>query len=312
MRPDISVIIAAYNVEHYIARAIESAVTQDGVAVEVLVINDGSTDNTAAVVTQHNNPHVRLFGHTANRGPGAARNVGLAMAAAPWVAVLDGDDVFAPGRLARCLARAKAQEADVVVDNLKTRHEEDGHTAPMFPPDYFARMETLDLKTFIDGNRSFLGGPALGYLKPIFSTKFLREHKLRYDTELRIGEDYLLLAEALACGAKCVVDPEAGYIYTVRAGSTSHRLALADVERIRRGDEIFLNRYELGRETARAQKRRTAALNDAFAFTNIVNALKGRDIGRGVKSALTRPASLRHLWRPLSARMKKVSGRPRN
>ncbi len=98
MSPDISVIIAAYNVECYVERAINSALIQadgaDAPAVEVIVIDDGSTDRTWEILSRIADPRVRCFQLPGNSGPSAARNAGIARASGRWIAVLDGDDAF--------------------------------------------------------------------------------------------------------------------------------------------------------------------------------------------------------------------------
>ena len=81
MSPDVSVIIAAYNVEPYIERAIRSALDQKGVTVEIVIINDASTDNTLAAASRINDPRIKLVNLEKNQGPGAARNAGFALTA---------------------------------------------------------------------------------------------------------------------------------------------------------------------------------------------------------------------------------------
>jgi len=293
-RPDISVVIAAYNIERYIERAILSALDQQGVEVEVLVVDDGSSDGTFAAARRVADPRVTVLRTDGNRGPSVARNLAFERAAAPWLAVLDGDDTWQPGRLARCLAVARRHAADIVVDNLEARAELDGTARIMFDP-AFLGGPVLGLAAFIRGNCAFLGGPSLGYVKPVFSAEFLRGRNLSYDPTLRIGEDYMLLADALAEGAVCAVDPEAGYIYTVRAGSISHRLTSADVSRIIDGDQRFKARHALEEDALAALNRRERLLREALQFTDLVAALKARSFARALRLAARRPGVLWHM-----------------
>lgn len=313
MATDISVIIAAYNVETYISRAVRTALGQEGVNVEVIAVNDASTDNTANVIARINDPRVKFITLPVNRGPGAARNAGIAAAGAPWIAILDGDDAFLPGRLARLLQRAEAEKADIVVDNMEILREGDKRYAAvrtlMFPPRLFSRLRTLTLADFIRYNESFLGGGiALGYLKPLFSAEFLRRHNLSYDPTLRIGEDYALMAEALYHGAKCVTEPEAGYLYTARAGSASHRLSLADITRIAEANERFLASHTLDPAAAQAQKRRNYVIRKAAAFTRLVDAIKAKNIAGALRAAAACPPAVLNLWRPVAARAGRLFG----
>jgi succinoglycan biosynthesis protein ExoO len=300
--PEVSVVIAAYNVEATIERALRSALDQEGVAVEIIVVNDDSTDGTRAAVSGIDDPRVKIIDCPANAGPGAARNAGIAAAAAPWIAILDGDDALRPDRLARCLTRARLLKADIVVDNIETRREADGAVFPMFPPEEFGRFSTLNLARFIAGN-IFFHGRTLGYLKPVFSAAFLRAHGLAYETDLRIGEDYLFLATALAEGALCAVESSMGYLYTMRKGSTSHRLSCDDVERLIAGDRKFLARTRLDPAAGAAQKKRTASLREMHAFMQLVDAIKRRDAKSAWRAFITHPLAARHLSEAVEVRI---------
>jgi succinoglycan biosynthesis protein ExoO len=300
---DVSIIITAYNVERYIARAIQSALDQAGPSIEVILVDDCSTDGTWSIVSTISDPRLKAFRLPGNGGPSVARNAGIAQASGSWIAVLDGDDIFEQGRLARCLERARAEKADIVVDNLTVVRETGGAMFPMFPPSQFSRTATLDLAGFITGNQSFMGGYALGYLKPVFSAEFLRQHKLSYDPDIRIGEDYLIMAEALADGAVCAVEPTAGYLYTVRAGSISHRLTPDDVLRISACDKKFLARHVLNPVARKAQKRREFNIKEVYAFTLLVDAIKQKNIKGAINALSQCPTAARHLWLPLKVRI---------
>ncbi len=93
----VSVIIPAYNSEQYIRRAIDSVLAQTHPASEIIVVDDGSTDNTCEMVQRYG-PPVRYL-YQANAGPGAARNTGIQAAKGEWIAFLDSDDEWAPEKL---------------------------------------------------------------------------------------------------------------------------------------------------------------------------------------------------------------------
>jgi glycosyltransferase involved in cell wall biosynthesis len=108
----VSVIIPAYNAAAHVDRTIESALAQTCAPREILVIDDGSTDNTAGVVSRYPAP-VRLL-RQANGGPGAARNRGAREAKGEWLALLDADDVWLPHKLERQLPYTKSPATGVV------------------------------------------------------------------------------------------------------------------------------------------------------------------------------------------------------
>jgi glycosyltransferase involved in cell wall biosynthesis len=93
----VSVVVPAYNAERYVAEAIASALVQRLPHDEIVVVDDGSTDGTAAMVEAFGDQVVLV--RTERRGPGAARNAGIARARGTLLAFLDADDVWADGAL---------------------------------------------------------------------------------------------------------------------------------------------------------------------------------------------------------------------
>ena len=93
----VSVIIPAYNSENFIRRAIDSVLAQTHPAEEIIVVDDGSTDNTREIVQSYGPPV--QYVHQANAGPGAARNAGIQAAKVEWIAFLDSDDEWLPEKL---------------------------------------------------------------------------------------------------------------------------------------------------------------------------------------------------------------------
>jgi succinoglycan biosynthesis protein ExoO len=296
---DISIVITAYNIERYIERAVSSALAQKYVDVEIIIVDDCSTDNTWSLVSTMTHPRIRAIRLERNGGPSAARNAGFAAATTPWIAVLDGDDALEPERLYRMLTRVRDKKADIVVDNLIVLRERDGMQYPLFAPRTFSRLGTISLAAFIDGNRFFLGERAYGYLKPMFSADFLHQRGLSYNTHFRMGEDYFLMLEALACGAICAVEPTAGYRYTVRDNSVSRQQILPDFDQLIACERTLLERYVLNADTWHAQCRRESSLREARHFCQLLNALKARDIGSTLKVIAADPPAARHIWRPL-------------
>ena len=98
--PCVSVIIPAYNRAHVLPRAITSVLNQTFTDYEIIVVDDASTDDTGTVAQNTDGP-LRVICHELNRGPAAARNTGIRAARGAYVAFLDSDDEWLPGKLAR-------------------------------------------------------------------------------------------------------------------------------------------------------------------------------------------------------------------
>ncbi len=99
--PRVSVIIPTYNRADKLPRSIESVLDQTLEDFELLVVDDGSTDATEAVVTGYDDPRVKYIPHEVNRGASAARNTGIEYAEGDYIALLDSDDEFTPEKLER-------------------------------------------------------------------------------------------------------------------------------------------------------------------------------------------------------------------
>ena len=114
VQPLVSVIMPAYNAERYIAEAISSVLAQRYTNWELLVVNDGSTDGTVAIMESFKDPRIRLF-HKANGGIGSARNLALRHVRGAFICGLDSDDVMPPESIASRIAVFQAHpEADIV------------------------------------------------------------------------------------------------------------------------------------------------------------------------------------------------------
>jgi len=112
--PSISVVIAAYQAARWVTRALDSVAAQTLQPMEVLVCDDGSDDETAAVVSHHS-LGVRLLRHEDNRGAGAARNTAVSAAAGDVIVLLDADDTWDPRRLEALSAVLRARsDLDIV------------------------------------------------------------------------------------------------------------------------------------------------------------------------------------------------------
>ena len=119
--PLVSVIVPAYNCERYLAEALESILGQTHERVEVIVVDDGSTDGTAAVAGSF--ARVRYF-HQANAGIGAARNRGAELAEGDLLAFLDADDCWVVDKLAlQIAALRKDPNLDMVFGQARQLHD---------------------------------------------------------------------------------------------------------------------------------------------------------------------------------------------
>lgn len=302
---DVTFVVAAYNTRETIAQTLTSALGQRNVTVEIVVADDRSTDGTADVVRGFSDPRIRLIEMPSNAGPGAARNAAIAQARGRWIAVLDSDDEIDPDRSARMINRAERLGAQIVVDNLRVC-EMGTPPVTMFPHDFLEQRGVLTLADFIASNVIFKSTFNFGYMKPMFARELLETHDLRFDESLRIGEDYILLASALASGGTCAIDPEPGYVYHIRQGSISRVLKLDHVHAMIEADRRFVGRYKLDEVAAGAQRDRKRSLEDAADFLILVDSIKQKSLAGCLKVAVRNPWALRHLQMPIAKRIRQM------
>ena len=127
----LSVIIPAWNRAHLVCEAISSALNQRPGDVEVIVVDDGSSDNTGEVIRETYGDCVRLLQLAQRGGAGAARNAGAAVAQGEFVAFLDSDDVWLPGKLdAELRVFERFPEAEAILSDSQNffEHQPDGES----------------------------------------------------------------------------------------------------------------------------------------------------------------------------------------
>lgn len=235
-------IIPAFNAQDTIDEAVGSALAQTLREIEVIVVDDASTDATAARVAElaRAEPRLRLLRHPKNRGAGASRNTGLDAARGQWVAPVDADDALEPERFERLCAEAEAADADLIADNMLFDDGDGATPEYAWSPGVLARASPLDVAALVGSDMPRNGMCSFGYLKPAMRRDFLARHGLRYDEQLFMTEDFHLFVSAVLAGGRfCLLDWP-GYRYRRRAGSLSRaperfeRNLLAAVEGSRR------------------------------------------------------------------------------
>lgn len=222
----VSVLIPAYNAEGIILRALDSARSQTISDIEIIVVDDASTDGTVALVEGMSalDARIRLLKRGTNGGPAAARNMGLYFAEGEWIALLDADDAMQPQRLEHLLARAGKQDV-LVADNLEMYDFQAQQVARIgVDPALIGDGLRLDARGYVARCRTNQPRAVdFGLLKPLIRASHLRKHSLTYDETARHGEDFRFYLDALLAGGSLLLLPEAYYRYTERTGSISGR-----------------------------------------------------------------------------------------
>lgn len=186
----ISIIIPAYNAENYIGRALKSILVNPIETIEILVINDGSTDETLQIVEgiKAIDARVRIL-TTENRGVSAARNYGMENAEGKYLMFLDADDEIIPEGFARAVEITKVYEKDVIIFPYYVNNKR-GDSERLVNP--FSNGEILIeefCKCIVESTyMNFCWGK-------LFKREFLCKNNVAFEVGRRIGEDVLFQIE---------------------------------------------------------------------------------------------------------------------
>ena len=230
----VSVIIPAFNAAAYIEATLRSVAEQTLQDYEVIVVDDCSTDGTAAIVAEAAaaDQRIRMIRLARNCGPAQARNTAIAAAKGAWLALLDADDCYMPTRLERLIEIAERNRADMVSDNiLLCSAGSAGPSGAMYSPERIPGISKLSPSVFVwentregsDSRRSF------GFMQPIMRREFLQKHGLTYNPGTRFGEDFLLYVGCLLADAQWWLTPEPLYVYNVRANTLTESATADDL-----------------------------------------------------------------------------------
>jgi glycosyltransferase involved in cell wall biosynthesis len=223
-RATVSVVIPLYNKGKYIERALSSVLSQTHQPLEVIVVDDGSTDDGPERVLKFNNPEIKLI-RQENKGPGAARNVGLDRAKGKYIAFLDADDEWLPLFLERGIEHFSQVRETIATISF-------GYDEPT--RDYAKLVRSWDARGVLDGVYELsaatvpsLAVSLLAYMSPwstIAKTEIVKKYGGFFDRFRCVyGEDAYLWLKVLL-NEKVGVSREKLVIFHSEASSLSNNL----------------------------------------------------------------------------------------
>lgn len=211
--PSVSVIIPAYNSAHYIKECVHSVLTQTYQNFEIIVVDDGSTDNSVQIISHFasKDARIRVF-RQVHCGVGQARNLGLRNARGKYILFLDADDVLHPKCLGIALATAKKYAASFVVWNYVSFT-----TVPAF-----AQLEDKPLDMHFTANPIMLGSAIVHYVVwgKLYKKDLLKD--IKFDNEY-VFEDLPFIYAVLAKKPSTVLLNTALYGYRNAPESLSNQ-----------------------------------------------------------------------------------------
>ncbi|HEN9963703.1 TPA: glycosyltransferase family 2 protein [Streptococcus agalactiae] len=213
MKEKVTVIIPIYNSEAYLKECVQSVLQQTHPLIEVILIDDGSTDNSGEIcdnLSQEDN-RILVF-HKKNGGVSSARNLGLDKSTGEFITFVDSDDFVAPNMIEIMLKNLITENADIAEVDFDISNERD-YRKKKRRNIYKVFKNNNSLKEFLSGNR----------VENIVCTKLYKKSiigNLRFDENLKIGEDLLFNCKLLCQEHRIVVDTTSS-LYTYRIVKTS-------------------------------------------------------------------------------------------
>lgn len=216
----VSLIIPVYNVEQYLGKCLESCRNQTLNDLEIICVDDGSTDSSGRILDEFAAEDCRVTViHKENGGVSSARNAGLKAANGEMIMFLDADDYLEKNACERIWVESQEEETEIVVFSASffPKFPEPGHRAWLDSVLHTWQQRFYEFEPYIlfnmPGARPFIWHQA-------FSSKLIKKHKLTFSEELKIGEDNLFQCMVFPHAKRFSFLPDVLYHYRVgRAGS---------------------------------------------------------------------------------------------
>jgi len=195
----VSIIIPTYNSAEFISRSVSSALNQTLKEIEVIVIDDHSTDNTEEIIKKfENDKRLKYISLSENKGPGAARNIGLDLAKGEFIGFIDSDDLVTENYFESLYELS--DDKDIVLG-------------------VFVNSTNDTDEYFHHGKFKEVGYGCVG--DTLWRRSFLEKNNIRFDRDSSMGEDLDFRTDVMRHKPRKIKSPDVGayYIYKRRAGS---------------------------------------------------------------------------------------------
>lgn len=214
----ITVIIPVYNSADYLSTSIKSVLSQTYSEFELILVNDGSTDNSKNIIDEFALGDKRIKTvHKKNGGASSARNAGIEIASGEYLAFIDSDDIVDNGYLSSLIIDIEEFDSPDIIF----------HGFRVIDLDKSSRLVKPGIRKLItreNGDELLKHLPFLCLSSPIakvFKADLIRKYSISFNKEINIGEDLVFVMDFIAVANGLVVSPVANYQYDRRVGSLS-------------------------------------------------------------------------------------------
>ncbi len=234
MQEIVTVIVPVYNTEKYIRECVKSILNQSYTNLELLLIDDASTDKSWECIEelQKSDHRIRAFRQIVNKGPGAARNLGLHHAKGKWIFFVDSDDAIATDMIKKMVMFAEKNCADLAICDFYTEANENSKVAGVrnltreeYVKKYYYRFPP---NTYVGSN-----------CNKCYKSEIIKKHNLQFDEVERFAEDYRFNANYLQYATRICVLPLKLYTYNRHNNSLSTKAVPFDIA-LKRYEKLFI------------------------------------------------------------------------
>lgn len=210
MCPKVTVVVPVYNVERYLRPCVDSLLNQTFTDFEILLIDDGSPDNSGKICDEYTrtDTRVRVF-HKKNGGVSSARNMGIERALGKWIMFVDSDDMLVSSAFERCLQLVEGGELDYLSFGFSSRQNV-VPTETLNPLVFTSTLEFLDTHTVT----SACGG--------IIKRDIIVNNDIRFREGMKYGEDTLFILQVLCNSCRMMQISDELYYYRPNEQSVMH------------------------------------------------------------------------------------------
>lgn len=274
MLPQVSIIIPIYNVEKYIAKCLDSIAKQNFADYELILINDGSTDDSLNICSTYAQKDSRIIVFSQkNQGVSTARNKGLDLARGKYIVFIDGDDWVEAEYLSNLVSAIISGKYDIAICGYSKIFENGYKKQYLIGEDMVLNREDLLIKLFSPNYYR-------GYLvNKIFIHELIKQNSLRFDTSIYIQEDLLFICKYMVQAHQGVYINQSLYNYLQRENSALHIAKDADYmkKRLQNHNNVENSNQQILNIIPRKLKR---------VYSKALNQLIGEDIDFCLRCAI--------------------------
>ena len=200
----LSIIIPIYNAEKYIEQCLNTITNEIDSSVEVILVNDGSTDNSLEICKKYSSKNIKVFNNK-NKGVSFSRNFGLSKASGKWIMFVDADDLLVKG-WKKAINAYFNKKADLVFFSKNIDKK------------VYSKEEMLSYITNYKKNRLFFSS----VWSKLYSRDFLEKNNLKFDEKLINGEDMIFNIECVLLSNNYLFCNESIYSFRINSSSSTH------------------------------------------------------------------------------------------